>query len=158
MRSLQPIFEYHKSPEKTAASRMGTWISVGDIGYLDDDGWLFPVDRETNMIISGGVNIYPAETEAVLLEHDAVGDVAVFGVPNEEWGEEVKAVIELRGGFEASTELGEQLIDFCRSRIAHYKCPRSVDFREDLPRAANGKLYKRLIREEYWKDRESRLL
>ncbi|MGE0881283.1 MAG: AMP-binding protein [Acidimicrobiia bacterium] len=158
MRSLQPIFEYHKSPEKTEASRMGNWITVGDIGYLDDEGWLFPVDRETNMIISGGVNIYPAETEAVFLEHDAVGDVAVFGVPNDEWGEEVKAVVELRDGFAPSEALAAELIEFSRSRIAHFKCPRSVDFRVDLPRAANGKLYKRLIREEFWQGRDSRIL
>jgi long-chain acyl-CoA synthetase len=158
MRSLQPVFEYHKSPDKTEANRLGDWITVGDIGYLDEDGYLFPIDRESNMIISGGVNIYPAETEAVLLEHEVVGDVAVFGVPNNEWGEEVKAVVELREELEDAPELENELIEFCRSRIAHYKCPRSVDFRSDLPRAANGKLYKRLIRDEYWKGRGSKII
>ena len=151
-------FEYYKSPEKTAASRRGNFVTVGDIGYLDEEGWLYPCDREANMIISGGVNIYPAEVEAVLLEHPAVADVAVFGIPNEDWGEEVKAVVEPRAGHETSSDLERELIEFTRSRIAHYKCPRSVDFREHLPRDDNGKLYKRRIRDEYWEGRASRLV
>jgi long-chain acyl-CoA synthetase len=154
MRSPQGLFEYHKSPVKTEQSRLGDFITVGDIGFVDEEGWLYPCDREANMIISGGVNIYPAEVEAVFLEHPAVGDVAVFGIPNDEWGEEVKAVVEPRAGYDASPALERDLIDFARSRIAHFKCPRSVDFRDNLPRADNGKLYKRLIKAEYWKDRD----
>ena len=157
MRSPQGTFEYYKAPEKTAQTVVGEFISVGDIGYLDEEGRLYPCDRAIDMIISGGVNIYPAEIENVLIEHPAVGDVAVFGIPNDEWGEEVKAVVELRDGFSGSDALERDLIEFTRKRIAHLKCPRSVDFRTDLVRAENGKLYKRLIREEYWKGRERRI-
>jgi long-chain acyl-CoA synthetase len=157
MRSEQGKLEYFKAPEKTAQSMLDGFIHVGDIGYVDEDGRLYPCDRAIDMIISGGVNIYPAEVEAVLLEHPAVGDVAVFGIPSEEWGEEVKAVVEPRDGHEGSAELEQELIEFVRVSIAHLKCPRSVDFRAEIPRAENGKLYKRLMREEYWKGRERRI-
>ena len=139
-------------PEKTAAVRHGDLFTLGDVGYLDDDGWLFLCDRKIDMIISGGVNIYPAEIEAVLLEHPKVGDAAVIGVPNEEWGEEVKAVVEPAAGVSATPELATELVDFCREHLAKFKCPRTVDFREQLPRYMSGKLYKRVLREEYWKD------
>lgn len=130
----------------------GEYFTLGDMGYLDDDGYLFLTDRTANLIISGGVNIYPAEADAVLLEHPAVGDVATIGVPNDEWGEEVKAVVEVRAGVEASAALGDELLAFCRDRLAAYKCPRSVDFVAVLPRADNGKLYKRLLRDRYRTD------
>lgn len=155
MRSVyRNLFEYYKSPEKTVASRLlGDFVTVGDIGYLDDDGWLYACDRSANVVISGGVNIYPAEVEMILGSHPAVADVAVFGVPNTEWGEEIKAVAELSKGYEPSATLEKDLIAYCRQRLAHYKCPRTVEFRMSLPRDNNGKLYKRLIRSEYWPDR-----
>jgi acyl-CoA synthetase (AMP-forming)/AMP-acid ligase II len=122
---------------------------LGDVGYLDEEGWLFLTDRSANLIISGGVNIYPAEVEAVLITHRAVGDVGVIGVPNEEWGEEVKAVVELQPGVDPSDTLAEELLGWARDRLAHYKCPRTVDFVDTLPREDNGKLYKRKLRDEY---------
>jgi long-chain acyl-CoA synthetase len=154
MRSVyRKLFEYYKSPEKTAESRLGDFVTVGDIGYLDSDGWLYACDRSANVVISGGVNIYPVEVEMVLGVHPAVADVAVFGVPNAEWGEEVKAVAELSQGYQPSAVLQRELIEYCRQRLAHYKCPRTVEFRASLPRDNNGKLYKRLIRSQYWPDR-----
>jgi acyl-CoA synthetase (AMP-forming)/AMP-acid ligase II len=122
---------------------------LGDIGYLDPDGYLFLTDRSANLIISGGVNIYPAEVEAALLQHPAVRDAAVIGLPNEEWGEEVKAVIELTQDTIPSPELAAELIAFCRQHLAHFKCPKSVDFVAALPRHDNGKLYKHALREQY---------
>ena len=142
-------FKYHKDDAKTAAVFRGDYFTLGDIGYLDRDGYLFLTDRSANLIISGGVNIYPAETDAVLLTHPAVLDVAVIGVPNEEWGEEVKAVVELRPGHVGSQSLERELIAYCRSKLAHFKCPRSVDFVEKLPRFDNGKIYKHALREAY---------
>jgi long-chain acyl-CoA synthetase len=142
-------FTYHKDAAKTAGAFRGDYYTVGDLGYLDDDGYLFLTDRSANLIISGGVNIYPAECDAVLLTHPAVDDVAVIGVPNAEWGEEVKAVVELKLGHEPSTELERELIEFCRVRLAHYKCPRSVDFVKKLPRYDSGKLSKHALRESY---------
>jgi long-chain acyl-CoA synthetase len=142
-------FVYHGDDEKTSNAYRGDHYTLGDVGYLDEDGWLFLTDRSADLIISGGVNIYPAEVEAALLGHPAVADVAVIGVPNEEWGEEVKAVVELQGGYTAREGLAEDLIDFARSHLAGYKTPRSVDFVDRLPRADNGKLYKRQLREAY---------
>jgi long-chain acyl-CoA synthetase len=142
-------FRYHGDDEKTATTYRGDYYALGDVGYLDEDGWLFLTDRSTNLIISGGVNIYPAEIEAVLITHPAVGDVAVIGVPNVEWGEEVKAVVELQPGLEASEDLGEDMLRFARLQLAAYKCPRTVDFVDQLPRADSGKLYKRKLRDDY---------
>ncbi len=142
-------FSYHHDEEKTANSYDGDYYFLGDVGYLDADGWLFLTDRSANLIISGGVNIYPAEVEACLISHPAVGDVAVIGVPNREWGEEVKAVVELQPGLSPSPALAQEMIDFARGNLPSYKCPRSVDFVDRLPREDNGKLYKRKLREEY---------
>jgi long-chain acyl-CoA synthetase len=143
-------FDYHQDEEKTRASRARGMFTVGDIGYLDADGYLFLADRAIDMIISGGVNIYPAEIEGVLITHPAVRDVAVFGVPDAEFGEQVKAAVELEEGHEPSDALAEELIAFSRRSLAGYKVPRSVDFLDALPRTPTGKLYKRLIRDPYW--------
>ncbi|MBV9325410.1 MAG: acyl-CoA synthetase [Chloroflexi bacterium] len=144
-------FEYYKDPEKTAKSRRGEFRTVGDVGYLDDDGYLFLSDRKSDMIISGGVNIYPAEIESVLITHPRVADVAVFGVPNPEWGEEVKAVVELLPGSPTEPDaMRADILAFLSGRIARYKLPRSIDFMDALPRDPNGKLYKRRLRDPYW--------
>jgi long-chain acyl-CoA synthetase len=150
MEPVGPSFEYRGDPELTAAVHRGQAFTIGDMGYLDDDGYLFLCDRARDLIISGGVNIYPAEVEGVLASHPSVGDVAVIGVPDPEWGEQVKAVVELTPGVDASPELADDLVAFCRERLAGYKCPRSVDFRDSLPRTDGGKLFKRLLRDEYW--------
>lgn len=144
-------FEYYKDPGKTEDSRHPQgWTTLGDVGYLDADGYLYLTDRKHFMIISGGVNIYPQEAENVLITHDKVLDVAVFGVPNEDFGEEVKAVVQLKDPNEADPLLEVELLNFCRDRLSHVKCPRSVDFRTELPRHPTGKLYKRLLKDEYW--------
>ena len=146
-----PGFEYHNDPEKTRAARNPHgWSTLGDIGYLDEDGFLYLTDRKANMIISGGVNIYPQEAENVLITHPKVVDVAVFGVPNADFGEEVKAVVELADMRDASPELERELIAHCRAQLSPIKCPRSVDFEAELPRHATGKLYKRLLKDRYW--------
>lgn len=148
----QPPFEYHNDAEKTAGARHPAhenWSTVGDLGYVDDDGYLFLTDRKAFMIISGGVNIYPQEIENVLAMHPQIADVAVIGVPHPEMGEQVKAVVELRAGHLGTDELGDELIDYVRKRIAHYKAPRSVDFVEALPRLATGKLAKRELVQRY---------
>lgn len=149
-------FEYFKDAEKTAKSRRGDYRTVGDMGYLDDDGYLYLSDRKADMIISGGVNIYPAEIESVLITHPNVADVAVFGVPNTEWGEEVKAVVELLPDKRADDpdRLRTELLDFLQGRVARYKLPKSIDFMEALPRDPNGKLYKRRLRDPYWAGQE----
>ena len=146
---LATRFAYHKDAAKTSGAFRGDYFSVGDVGYMDADGYLFLTDRSANLIISGGVNIYPAECDAVLMTHAAVHDVAVIGVPNREWGEEVKAVVELKPGREPSPELARELIEHCRANLAHYKCPRSVDFVDQLPRYDSGKLSKHALREHY---------
>jgi long-chain acyl-CoA synthetase len=147
-------FEYHNDPEKTASSRHPNgWSTLGDVGYVDDDGFLYLTDRKAYMIISGGVNIYPQEAENVLVTHPKVVDVAVFGVPNEEFGEEVKAVVqplEMPADTDEAAALERELIAFCREHLADVKCPRSIDFRPDLPRHPTGKLYKRHLKDEYW--------
>jgi long-chain acyl-CoA synthetase len=142
-------FTYFKDEAKTRGAFRGDYFTLGDVGYLDDDGFLFLTDRSANLIISGGVNIYPAEVDAALLEHPAVADAAVIGVPDEAWGESVLAVVELRSGVAASPALAGDLIEHCRDRLAHFKCPRRVEFVDHLPREANGKLYKRRLREAY---------
>jgi len=147
-----PPFEYHNDPEKTAAARHPAhenWSTVGDIGYLDDDGYLYLTDRKSFMIISGGVNIYPQEVENVLALHPCLVDVAVIGVPDAEMGEQVKAVVQLKNGFEPSDELGQEIIGYVRERLAHFKAPRSVDFVEKLPRTETGKLLKRKLQQAY---------
>ncbi|HMG42384.1 MAG TPA: acyl-CoA synthetase, partial [Acidimicrobiales bacterium] len=149
-------FEYHGDPERTAASRdprARGWSTLGDVGYVDEDGFLYLTDRKAYTIISGGVNVYPREAEDVLIAHPAVADVAVFGIPHEEMGEQVHAVVQLVEGVEASDELSTRLIAHCRDHLAHYKCPRSVEFRDELPRHPTGKLYKRLLRDEHWQGR-----
>jgi long-chain acyl-CoA synthetase len=142
-------FEYYHDPEKTAAGRRGDFFTVGDIGYLDADGWLYLCDRRTDLIISGGVNIYPAEVEGVLLTHPAVRDVAVIGVPDDEWGQQVRAVAEPAAEVTADVTLAEELIAFCRANLASYKCPRSVVFCPALPRTDTGKLSRAQVRELY---------
>jgi long-chain acyl-CoA synthetase len=146
-----PVFTYHNDPEKTKrAYNDKGWSTLGDVGYLDGDGFLYLTDRKSYMIISGGVNIYPQETEDVLITHPDVADVAVFGVPNEEMGEEVKAVVQPHDLARAGKALEEQLILFCRQRLSPIKCPRSIDFEAELPRTPTGKLVKRHLRERYW--------
>ncbi|BBZ36217.1 AMP-binding protein [Mycolicibacterium confluentis] len=145
-------FEYRNDAELTESVHRGTAFTIGDVGYLDDDGFLFICDRAKDMIISGGVNIYPAEVEGVLSSHPAVADVAVIGIPDPEWGEQVKAVVELVPGHEPATGLADDIIAFCRARLAGFKCPRSVDFDSALPRTEAGKLVKRQIRDVYWAD------
>jgi fatty-acyl-CoA synthase len=152
-------FEYHNDPEKTrSVSNDKGWRTLGDIGYLDEDGYLYLTDRKAHMIISGGVNIYPQEAENVLAAHPAVADVAVIGVPDAEMGEAVRAVVQLVDGATASTELEAELLAYCRRSLATYKCPRTIDFVDELPRDDNGKLYKRLLRQRYWQGHESQVI
>ena len=144
-------FEYHKAPEKTAAAHSSDgYGTLGDIGYVDDDGFVFLSDRKIDMIISGGVNIYPAEIEGVLVTHPAVTDAAVFGVPDDEFGEQVKAVVELVEGVEPGDDLARDLISHVREHLAGYKAPRTVEFSAQLPRTPTGKLLKRQLRDPYW--------
>jgi long-chain acyl-CoA synthetase len=150
-------FEYFKAPEKTGESYSGDWFTLGDMGYLDEDGYLFLSGRSAETIISGGVNIYPQEIDEVLLAHEAVLDVCTVGVPNDEWGEEVKAVVLLADGFEASTELADAIVAHARERLAGFKCPRSVDFASELPRLPSGKIQRRLVRAPYWEGRERQI-
>ena len=144
-------FTYHNDPRRPrdAAPRARDWSTVGDLGYLDDDGYLFLTDRKAFMIISGGVNIYPQEVEDVLTLHPKIFDVAVIGVPDDEMGEQVKAVVQLRDGVTPSDELAAEIIGYVRERLAHFKAPRSVDFIDELPRSATGKLVKRKLQERY---------
>ncbi len=147
-------FEYFKDEEKTLKARREDYFTVGDIGYLDDDGYLFLCDRKSDMIISGGVNIYPAEIEGAFLLHPKVGDVAVFGIPHPDWGEEIKAVVEPASGSSAGDDLTEELLGFARERLAKFKIPRTIDYTAEMPRDPNGKLYKRKLRDPYWEGRE----
>ena len=152
-------FEYKGDQAKTKKERLiiddQVYFTVGDIGYLNDEGYLFLCDRRIDMIISGGANIYPAEIESAFLMHPAVADVAVFGIPNEEWGEEVKAVIELNIKHSSSEQLLSELMQFAQENLAKMKLPRSIDFIDKLPRDENGKLYKRRLRDPYWEDHSS---
>ena len=145
-----PPVSYHNSPEKTAEVQGEHGATFGDIGYVDEDGYLFLTDRASYMIISGGVNVYPQETENILVMHPKVADVAVIGVPSEELGEEVKAVVQPRDWADAGPEFAAELIEFARSHLSHIKCPRSIDFDPALPRHDTGKLYKRLVKDRYW--------
>jgi len=154
-------FEYHNDSEKTQDSRHADhefWSTLGDVGRVDEDGFLYLTDRKAFMIISGGVNIYPQEIEDCLILHPKVADVAVFGVPNTDFGEEVKAVVQPADGVDASDELGRELTEYAKEHIAGYKVPRSIDFRPELPRLPTGKLYKRLLRDEYWGTSGSRIV
>lgn len=152
-------FEYHNDPARTAESRHPKgWTTLGDVGRLDEEGYLYLTDRKAYTIISGGVNIYPQEAENLLVMHPKVIDAAVFGVPDEEFGEQVKAVVQPRDMRDAAPALESELIEYCRARLAHVKCPRSVDFEAELPRHPTGKLYKRLLRDRYWKGRASRIV
>jgi long-chain acyl-CoA synthetase len=147
-------FEYYKDKEKTEKNRIGKFFTVGDIGYIDEDGYLFLCDRKADMIISGGANIYPAEIESVLLTHPKVGDAAAFGIPHDDWGEEVKAVIEPAAGIDATPALAGEILAFCADKLAKFKTPKSIDFIAEMPRDPNGKLYKRKLRDPYWEGRE----
>ncbi|MBS0220285.1 MAG: AMP-binding protein [Proteobacteria bacterium] len=152
-------FEYHNDPKKTAESRHPKgWSTLGDVGYVDADGFLHLTDRKAFMIISGGVNIYPQEAENLLINHPEVMDCAVFGVPNPDFGEEVKAVVQPRDMAKAGPALAEELIAYCRQHLSAIKCPRSIDFEAELPRHPTGKLYKRLLRDRYWQGRESKIV
>jgi acyl-CoA synthetase (AMP-forming)/AMP-acid ligase II len=156
-----PPYEYHDDPQKTSDVRDPGghgWTTLGDVGYVDQEGWVYLTDRKAFMIISGGVNIYPQETEDVLTMHPKVVDVAVIGVPNDEMGEEVKAVVQLTDPSDAGPETAEELVAYCREHLAHYKCPRTVDFEDELPRLPTGKLYKRLLRDRYWGKHETRIV
>jgi acyl-CoA synthetase (AMP-forming)/AMP-acid ligase II len=152
-------FEYYHDKDKTDESRhQKGWSTLGDVGYVDEEGFLYLTDRKSFMIISGGVNIYPQETENLLVTHPKVMDVAVFGVPHEEFGEEVKAVVQPFDWNDVGPALEAELIDFCRDHISHIKCPRSVDFDKELPRHPTGKLYKRLLKDRYWEGHKSKLI
>jgi long-chain acyl-CoA synthetase len=153
-------FEYFNDPARTAEARTpdGSMSTVGDVGYVDDDGFLYLTDRATFMIVCGGVNIYPQECENLLITHPKVADAAVFGVPNEDLGEEVKAVVQAMPGVATDAGLVEELIAFCAKHLSRQKCPRSIDFEAELPRLPTGKLYKRVLRDRYWGDRKSRIV
>ena len=150
------VFEYHNDPDKTASiTNANGWRTLGDIGHLDEDGYLYLTDRHANLIISGGVNIYPQEAENLLAGHPSIADVAVIGVPDPEMGEAVKAIVQTSDPAAATADLAAELLAYCRSELATYKCPRSVDFVDELPRDPNGKLYKRRLRERYWEGHDS---
>lgn len=154
-----PAFEYHNAPEKTADSRNAKgWSTLGDVGKVDAEGFLYLTDRKAFMIISGGVNIYPQEAENILIGHPKVADVAVIGVPNEDFGEEVKAVVQPADWADANDATAAELLEFVRGQLSAIKCPRSIDFMAELPRHPTGKLYKRLIRDAYWGKRDSRIV
>ena len=152
-----PAFAYRDDPGATTSAYRGKAFTIGDIGYLDDDGYLFLCDRARDVVIVGGANVYPAEVENVLLAHPSIADVAVIGVPDDEWGEQVKALVEVVDGVVAGDAWQETINAWCRERLAGYKCPRSIELREHLPRRADGKLLKRLLRDEYWAETGRRL-
>ena len=156
-----PAPNYHNAPDKNASAlnpKHPDWSSLGDVGKVDEDGYLYLTDRKAFMIISGGVNIYPQETENVLITHPKVADVAVIGVPDDEFGESVKAVVQPMPGIAPSEELAEELMEFSRQNLSKLKCPKSIDFDPELPRHPTGKLYKRLIRDRYWGKKDSRIV
>ena len=154
---LSMDFAYKDDPEKTRAGRRGDYFTVGDVGELDAEGYLTLRDRKIDMIITGGVNVYPAEVEGALLGHPDVADAAVFGIPHDEWGEQVKAVVEPVMGVAPDDALAGRLHAHCRDRLATYKCPKSIDFTDAMPRDPNGKLYKRRLRDPYWEGRERKI-
>lgn len=150
-------FEYYKDEQKTSNAYSGDFFTLGDQGYMDEDDYVFLTGRTSEVIISGGVNIYPAEVDAVLVMHDAVADAATVGIPNDEWGEEVRAVVQLAPGVEPTEALKDELVQFARERLAHFKCPKAVDFDPELPRHETGKIYRRLVRDRYWAEREQKI-
>ncbi len=150
-------FEYKGDEKKTRENRKEGFFTVGDWGYLDEDGYLFLKDRKSDMIISGGVNIYPAEIESVLLTFPKIADVAVFGIPHEDWGEEIKAVVQPAEGVEGNDALRDEIFAYCEDKLAKFKRPKTIDFMAELPRDPNGKLYKRKLRDPYWEGRERKI-
>jgi len=146
-------FEYYKDTAKTAKSYRGEYFTLGDLGYFDEDGYLFLTGRSAELIISGGVNIYPQEVDNELLKHPAVLDVCTVGVDNDEWGEEVKSVVQLRPGFEAGDALTTELMTWAREHLAAFKCPRSIDYTTELPRLSSGKIQRRTVRDWYVKQK-----
>ena len=155
MRMTLPDFVYKGDPAKTEAARLRGYFTVGDIGYFDADGFLFLCDRRSDMIISGGANIYPAEVEAEIIMHPLVADVAVFGIPDDDWGEAVKAVVQPAEGTSGSPELAARILASLEGRLSRMKWPRSIDFIDEMPRDPSGKLLKRRLRDPYWQDRAS---
>jgi long-chain acyl-CoA synthetase len=154
MRMGTSRFGYHKDADKTRKAWTGDMFTVGDLGYLDGDGYLYLCDRSSDLIITGGVNVYPAEIESELSCHPKVGDVAVFGIPHDEWGEEIKAVVEPADGVTPGPELTADILGYASTRLARFKLPRSIDYVAELPRDPNGKLYKRRLRDPYWEGRD----
>lgn len=151
-------FEYFKDKEKTDGAYHDDHFTMGDMGYIDEDGYLFLTGRDAETIISGGVNIYPQETDSMIMQHEAVHEVCTIGIPSEEWGEEVKTVVQLAEGYESSDKLAEEIIAFARDRLPAYKCPRSIDFtNKDLPRLPTGKIQRRVVREPYWEGRATQI-
>lgn len=153
MRLGQANFEYKDAEQKTRDNRIGNYFTVGDVGELNEEGYLFLRDRKTDMIISGGANLYPAEIEAELIQHPKIADVAVFGIPHDDWGEEVKAVVQPAEGVQPGEALTREIFAWCEGRLAKMKWPRSIDYLAELPRDPNGKLYKRKLRDPYWEGR-----
>ena len=154
MRSKAAFDTYYKNDASYESNSRGDFHTVGDIGYWDDEGYLYICDRKTDMIISGGMNIYPAEIEAALEQHPEIYDVAVFGIPSEQWGEVVHATVVRSPG---SSLTGEEITAFAREHLAGYKVPRSVDFTDELPRTGSGKLLKRQLRAPYWAGRTAQV-
>jgi len=145
-------FEYYKDQNKTGSSYRGDYFTLGDMGYFDDDGYLFLTGRSAELIISGGVNIYPQEIDSEIHKHPAVFDVCTIGVPNDEWGEEVKTIVQLEPGIQPSETLTADLINWARERLANFKCPRTIDYAIELPRSDAGKIQRKVVRAPYWKD------
>jgi long-chain acyl-CoA synthetase len=150
-------FTYYKDEAKTQASRVGDYFTMGDVGYFDDDGYLFLTGRNAETIISGGVNIYPQEVDNELIKHEAVADSATVGAPHDEWGEQVKAVILLKPGYEPTDKLAQEILDFGRANLAAFKVPRSLDFVTDLPRSEAGKIQRNKVRAPYWEGRKRQI-
>jgi long-chain acyl-CoA synthetase len=150
-------FAYYKDTDKTESAYRGDYFTLGDMGYFDEDGYLFLTGRTAEVIISGGVNVYPQEVDSQIMQHEAVREVCTVGIPNEEWGEEVCTVVELNSEFLPSQALQDEIIDFARARLPHFKCPRRIDFAEELPRLPTGKIQRRKVRDPYWEGRDKQI-